>query len=831
MTLWAELRYAVRSLAKSPVFAAVAVVSMALGIGANTAVFSMLDHILLSPLPVRQPGELVQLSEVGRHYGSNSGSNALSYPIYEDFRDKNEVFSGVLCRALYPLSVSYAGANERATGELVSGSYFQVLGVGAALGRLFTAEEDRIPGGAPVAVLGYGYWKTRYAGDPSVIGKQILANDHQLTIIGVTEPRFEGADRLFTTQVYIPIMMAPQITTEDRPLENRRRRWVQVFARLKPGISRRDAQASLQPLFHQILEMEVRQKEFAKASAYSREQFLKMTLAVMPGAAGQDEGRQFLEAPLWAMMGMVALVLLIACANVANLMIARATGRQKEIALRLALGASRVRLVRQLLVESLLVSIAGGLLGLLILPPTTRLLVGIMPQFDPPLKFDAGAEPRVLLFSAAASLLTALFFGLTPALQATRPELAPTLKDQAGSLTGGPIRWRKLLAAAQVSLSLLLLIGAGLFMRSLQNIKNINPGFEVANLLSFAVDPTLSGYNAERARLFYRDLTRTLAELPGVQAAALCVVPPLSYNEWDRTVTVEGYASKPGEDMSPWFNYVSPGFFGALRIPIYAGRDFTERDSAGAAKVAIVNEKFARHYFGDAPAVGRHIGEGGDPGTKTDIEIIGVVRDTRYQTMRQEPPRQVFRPYMQNEFRGGGMTAYARTEHPPEQMFPELRAAVRKLDANMPVYLMKTEERQRDDSLAIEKLAASLSTAFGILATLLAGVGVYGVMAFVVARRTREIGIRMALGAMRGNVIWLVMREVLLLAGAGILIGLPVALAGTRLLANLLYGITPNDPGTLVAATLGIAAIAALSGYFPARRATRVDPVFAIRCE
>ena len=830
MSLWGEFRYAVRSLAKSPVFASVAVVSMALGIGANTAVFSMLDHILLNPLPVSHPDELVQLKELGDYYGSNNGMNALSYPRYEDLRDKGQVFSGILCRAMYPLSVTYSGSSERAIAELVSGEYFHVLGVSAVLGRLFTAEEDRTPGGAPVAVLGYSYWLTRYAGDRSVIGKQILANDRQLTIVGVSEPRFEGVDRLFTTQVYIPIMMAPQITSIERPLENRRQRWVQIFGRLKRGVTRHDAQVSLQPLFHQLLEMEVRQKEFAKASVYSRRQFLKMTLEAMPGAPGQDEGRQFLAAPLWAMMGMVAMVLLIACANVANLMIARATGRQKEIALRLALGASRVRLVRQLLIESILVSLAGGLLGLLMLPPAIRMLIEIMPQFDPPLRFQTTADPRVLLFTAAASLLTAVVFGLTPALQATRPELAPTLKDQAGSLTGGHVRWRKLLAAAQVSLSLLLLIGAGLFVRSLQNIKAINPGFEVANLLSFSVDPNLSGYKPDRAKLFYRELNQTLAGLPGVQQAALCAVPPLSYNEWDSTVTVEGYAAKPGEDMNPWFNHVSPGFFEALRIPIYAGRDFTDRDVIGAPKVAIVNEKFARHYFGNAPAVGRRIGLGGDPGTKTDIEIIGVVRDTRYQTMRQEPPRQVFRPYLQNE-QSFGMTAYVRTGLPSDQVFPVLRAAVRKLNPNLPVYLMKTEERQRDDSLAVEKLAASLSTAFGILATVLAAVGVYGVMAFVVARRTREIGIRMALGAVTGNVIWLVMREVLLLAGIGVLIGIPLALAGTHLLGSLLYGVTPNDPATLVGATLGIAVIAALSGYIPARRATRVDPVFAIRCE
>ena len=830
MNLLGDLRYTIRSLGKSPVFASIAVISLALGIGANTAVFSMLDHVLLHLLPVQNPGQLVQLREVGNQYGSNTGMNALSYPIYEDFHNQNQVFSGMLCRSLASLSVSYGGTSERAVGELVSGTYFQVLGVHPALGRLFTTEEDRTPNGAPLAVLGYDYWTTRYARDPAVLGKQILVNDRQLTIVGVAQPRFEGVDRLFSTQIYIPMMMASEIITRERPLEDRRWRWVQVFARLKPGVTMRDAKASLQPLFHHVLEMEVQQKEFAHASAYTRQQFLKMTLDVMPGGRGQDEARQFLEAPLLAMMAMVSLVLLIACANVANLMIARATGRQKEIAVRLALGAGRVRLIRQLLMESVLLSLAGGLLGLLILPPAMRLLMGIMPQIDPPLHYETNPNLEILAFTLGVSLLTALLFGLTPAFEATRPALAPTLKDQAGSVTGGHTSWRKMLATAQVSLSLLLLIGAGLFVRSLQNLKDLNPGFEISNLLSFAVDPTLSGYKLERAKHFYQELDRDLAALAGVQAAALCVVPPLSFDEWDSTVSVEGYVAKPGEDMNPWVNHVSSGFFAALRIPLYAGRDFTERDTMGAPRVAIVNEKFARHYFGDGPAVGRHIGLGGDPGTQTNIEIIGVVGDTRYQTMRQNPPRQVYFPYLQNDW-AAGMTAYVRTEIGSAQMFPVLRALVRKLNPDLPVYLMKTEEHQRDDSLAVEKLAASLAGAFGVLATVLAGVGLYGVMGFWVARRTREIGIRMALGAVRANVIWLVMREVLLLAGAGVLIGLPAALAVTRLVTSQLYGITPTDPSTLVWATVGVGVIAALSGYVPARRATQVDPVAAIRCD
>ena len=831
MSLMRELRFALRSLLKSPVFASVAVLSLALGIGANTAVFTFLDQALLRLLPVKDPEQLVQLKEVGQHYGSNTGINALSYPIYKDFSEQNQVFSGMLCRSSQPFSISFGGRSERSSGELVTGTYFPVLGVKPALGRLFTDTDDRTRGGAPFAVLGYDYWQTRFAGNPDVIGKPILVNNHQLTIIGVAQKGFAGIEPLVAAQVYVPMAMAEQVTKEDKPFDNRRRRWVQVFGRLKPGVTLVHAKASLQPIFHRILEMEVQQPAFAHASPYTRQQFLRMSLDVMPGGRGQSVAREFLEAPLWAMMAMVGLVLLIACANVANLIIARATARQKEIAVRLALGASRMRITGQLLLESLLLAFTGGALGLIVSSWTMRLLLGIMPQIDPPMKLDTNPDLRVLWFTLIISLATAVIFGLLPALQATRSDVAPTLKDQANAVAGGAqARWRKLLVSLQVALSLLLLIGAGLFVGTLKNLKSLNPGFDVNNLISFSIDPTLSGYDAKRANLFYKQLGQNLATLPGARSVALCVVAPLSFDEWDSTVTVQGYTSKPGEDMNPWVNYVSPAFFATLKIPLYTGRDFTDKDTLGAPRVAIVNEKFARHFFGNASPVGRRIGMGGDPGTKTDIEIIGVVGDTKYQTMRQDAPREVYFPYQQNDW-ATRMTAYVRTDAGSVQMFPTLRAAVHKLDSRLPVFQMKTEERQLDDVLAVERLAASLSSGFGVLATILAAIGLYGVLAFLVARRTREIGIRMALGALTGDVLWIVMREVLLLVGIGIALGLPAALGISRLVRSQLYGMSSSDPRVIILATLGIVAIAAISGYLPARRATRVDPVTALRYE
>ena len=834
VNLGQDLRFALRTFKKSPVFVGVAVLSLALGIGANTAIFTLVDQLLLRLLPVKDPQQLVMLWGRGPHYGSNNGRYKLSYPMYEDFRDHNQVFSGMFCRWDTSLSVSDGGKTERVDGELVSGTYFQVLGVGAALGRVLIPDDDKVPGGHPIAVISYRYWQDRFGGSHDVIGKKLLVNGYPFTVVGVSRAGFDGTDPGSSPQIRIPIMMEAQISpqfAEFYSLKSRRGRWVNVYGRLKPGLTMVQAKASLQPYFHQILEMEVQQKEFAQAAAETKQRFLTMFIELLPGSKGDSGLRRQFASPLLVLTALVGLVLLIACANVANLQVARATARQKEVAVRLALGASRSRIISQLLVESLALALAGGAVGLMVAVWMDRALLRFLPAGDSPLTLSTTPDWRILLFNVGLTLLTGVIFGLAPALQATRPNMAGTLKDQVGSIAGGTsVGLRKILVAAQVSLSLLLLIGAGLFIRSLSNLKDLDPGFRTGNLIGFAIDPPMNGYKPERSLDFYRRLRESLDVLPGVQSASLAVMPVLAGWEWDSSMAVEGYQHKPSEAPDPHMQFVSPDYFKTMDVPILLGRDFRMTDCRGAPKVCIVNEKFARRFFKEGLAVGKHIGMGGDPGTKLDIEIVGVVRDTKYESMRDEVPQEVYRPYHQMEF-VIGMFAYVRTARRPEQAFANIRRVVNGLDPDLPIFQMKTIETQMEESLITERLVATLSSGFGVLATLLAAIGLYGVMAYIVAQRTREIGVRIALGASGRDVIFLVMRDVILLTGIGIVVGLPAAALLTRLVTSQLYGIQPNDVRTIVAATMGIALVALLAGYLPAQRAMRVDPVRALRWE
>ena len=828
-----DIRYALRTFRKSPVFVVVAVLSLALGIGANTAIFTLIDQVLLRLLPVKDPQRLVLLWTRGQHYGSNSGANKISYPMYEDFRDKNQVFSGMFCRDDLDFSLNFEGKTERISGEVVSGSYFPVLGVGAALGRVFNVSDDQSGGGVPYAVLSYRYWMSRFAGDRQVIGKKLVLNGFPFMVVGVSQAGFDGTDPAHSPQVRIPIMMKLQVDPQGfYDLKNRRNRWVNAYGRMKPGVTLEQAKASLQPLLHQMLDMEVQEKDFARAAPEDKQAFQRMWITLLPAAKGRSFLRDRFSNPLLVLMAIVGLVLLIACANVANLLIARATARQKEIAVRLALGANRAQIVSQLLVESLMLSLAGGLTGLLLAVWIDETLVNFLPKGTSILTISASPDWRILLFTLGISLATGIIFGLVPALQATRPDLAPTLKDEVGAITStASTGLRKSLVVAQVTLSLLLLVGAGLFIRSLKNLKDLDPGFKTRNLVTFSIDAPLNGYKPERSREMYRQIYAALSALPGVESASMAVMPVMEGYEWDSSVTVDTFTGKRPDGLGPHMNFVSPGYFKTLDVPILQGRDFRPSDQGkNAPLVCMINDKFAKKFFPEGRAVGHRIGMGGDPGTKTDIEVVGVFGDMKYEGMRDEVPIEMIRPYEQLDFTLG-MSVYIRTAREPEQIFSAARHAVQQIDATLPVVDMKTLEKQVDNSLVTERLVATLSSAFGVLATLLASIGLYGVMAYTVARRTREIGIRMALGAATGSVVWLVMKEVLVLVGVGIVLGLGASWGLTRYVQKQLYGIQPNDLMTIVLATIVIASVALAAGYVPARRATRVDPIRALRWE
>jgi predicted permease len=826
-----DIRFALRSFRKTPVFSTVAILSLALGIGANTAIFTMVDQLILRLLPIRDPQRVALLAGIGRHYGGNNGRNALSYPMYQDFRDRNPVFSQMMCRYGINFTVGVSGQTEVIGGEFVSGNYFPLLGVNTALGRVFTANDDLHSGAHPYAVLSYAYWRSRFAGDPHVIGQTIRVNSFPLTIVGVSQAGFDGVEPGIPAQIRIPIAMAPQIRPGFISMFDRRQRWVNVYGRLKPGVAIAQAQAGMQPLFHQIIEDEVRQPPFRNATAYDKREFLKMWLKVMPGSQGNTNLRRQYERPLWVLMGVVGLVLLIACANLASLLTARAASRQKEIAIRLAMGASRGRMIQQLITESVLLSFAGGVAGIGLAVLMAKGLLGFLPTNISGYAISSTPDLRVLAFTFVLAVLTGLLFGLMPALQSTDPDIAPTLKDQAGNVMGGraQVGFRKILVASQVTLSLLLLIGAGLFVRSLGNLKSLDPGFHTGNLIQFFISPRTAGYQAQASRAFFKRLEERLSALPGVRAAGLSNMALLANNEWDNSVTIEGYRAKTGESIDPHFNAVTAGYIEALGIRIVAGRNFNAKDDANAPQVALVNESFARRYFGDSPAVGRRIGLGSDPGTPTNIEIVGVINDTRYESLREEIPRQVI--LCANQGPTTGYQVYVRTEHDPDNAFRSIRALVHDLDPNIPISNMKTLDRQLEESLVTERMIATLSSVFGSLATALSIIGLYGVMAYMVARRSREIGIRMALGAMAGNVVWLVMREVLLLVGAGVAVALPAAYFLTKVVRAQLYGIEPNDPVSLLLATLLLVAVALAAGFVPAWRAARFDPVLVLRYE
>jgi predicted permease len=810
------------------------VASLALGIGANTAIFTILDQLMLRLLPVRDPRQLVLITSTGPHMGSNRYYNASSYPMYQDFQQRAQAFSYVFARYEAPVSISFGGQTERVDCELVSGNFFEALGVGPALGRVFSSDrDDRIYKGHPNVVLSYSYWVTRFSADSSVIGRKILVNNYPMEIVGVSAAGFSGLNPARGPQVRIPIQMKPVITPGWDDIGNRRSQWINIMGRMKPGFTPESARASLQPLFIQILHEELQDPLLRDISNYARDRFLRRQVRVTAAANGVSPLRNDYSRALIVLMCMVGLVLLIACFNVANLLIARAASRRKEVAVRLAIGASRRQLIGQLALESLLLAIAGGAAGLLLSEALVRTLLGFLPTEGSPLLLRPEPDWRILAFNAALVLLTALLFGLAPALQAVRVELWSALKDVVGAIAGGSgsVRLRKTLVIAQVAFSFLLLAGAGLFVKTLSNLKRTDSGFRhIENLISFQVDPSLNAYSGPRMKTFFQQALDAIRAIPGVKAASWAEVPVLNGGEWDSYMAVEGHQAKDGENMQAFNNGVAPGYWATMGVPLLEGRDFAVRDIGDGFRVAIVNRAFAEHFFPGRSPVGRHVGFGNGPRSKMDIEIVGVVENSLYESPRDGIHRQVFVPGMEDGFIGSA-AFYIRAEVDSATIFPAIRRKIQELDPRLPIYGMTTLEHQLDDVLSTERLVAALSAAFGALATILAALGLYGVMAFVVARRTKELGLRMALGASQRAVVWMVLRETLIVLGAGVALGIPAAWWLSRYLASQLFGVKPADAGSAIVALAVLAAAGAAAGFLPARRASTIDPIEALRYE
>jgi predicted permease len=827
-----ELRHSLRMLKKNPLFAAVAIASLALGLGANTAIFSMLDQAILRPLPVKNPQELVLLTDPGPNRGSFNGDNSdrlFSRLEYLDFRNRSQVFAGLLARAPASANLVFQGQSEAVAAEMVTGNYFDVLGVHAGAGRLFSAQDDLVKNGHPVAVLGYGYWMRKFAGNPKIVGQTVRVNDALMTIVGIVPREFFGVDIGRVPDVYVPLAMKTAITPTFDGYDDRTHHFLHILGRLNPGVTMKQASASVQVIFKPILEADLAEMT-GNISAKFRTRFLAKPLVLEPADNGVPGFRENTRTPLFVLMAMVGLVLLIACANVANLLVARGVGRQKEIAIRLAMGASRKDIVRQLLAESMLLSGLGALAGLLVATWTASLLVQIIPSEAGTHGLSAALDPRTIAFTLALALFTGIGFGLLPAFQSTRPDIYPVLKSQAGSVIGnfGQIRSRRALVVAQVALSLLLLVGAGLFTRSLLNLRRIDPGFQTSNLVIFSIDASRNGYPQTRIHQLYADIRQRLASVPGVSAASLAEIVPLSGDNSQNSIHVQGYEPKTDENMNPGFDAVSPGFFSTMGIPRLLGRDFTDQDKIGAPLVAIVNETFAQRFFGSGNPIGRRFGYHNEGAG--EVEIVGVVKDGKYNSLRDQKTSFVYVPYQQDD-RLGNISANVRTHALPEALMPALRHEIANVDPNLAIWDLKTMESQVNESLFAERMIAILCACFGALATILAAIGLYGVMAFSVARRTREIGIRMALGAGRARVLRMVLGEVAVLCGIGIGLGVPLALGLSRYLASQLYGVTPTDSWTLAFAALTMLLVSLFSGFLPARRAATVDPTIALRYE
>jgi predicted permease len=832
--MWNDVRYALRALRRSPVLTIVAMLSVALGIGANVAIFSLLSHVMFRMLPVADPEKLVVFHTDDQREGrstSDNGEAVFSYPMYKDLRDRNRVFTGVIARSSAPVSVSYRGNTERARAEMASGNFFEVLGIHPSLGRLLTPDDDIAPGAHPVVVLSHGYWKRRFGAQMDILGRTVNINQHPMVVIGVAPAGFQGVLGGDTPDVLVPIAMKHEITPTWDALDDRLTRWLSIFARLKPGVRWQQADAAMSVLYRAVSEEEVTQLKHP-LTGRDREKYVAQKLGLRPAAQGINPLRADWETPLVALLAMVGLVLLIACANVANLLLARAAGRRKEIAVRLAIGATRGAIARQLLTESLVLAVAGGAAGLALSRWTMDGLLGLLPSDARGGWLGATLDWRTLAFSAALTFVTGMLFGLAPALDSSRLETGRALKESAANVASGRghARMRKGFIVVQVAFSALLLVGAGLFARSFFNLMTEDPGFHAENLLRFGIDPKLNGYDPTRGWAFYRELQQRLATLPGVRAVACASMGPFGHSSEGGNITVEGYKTGEDEYVGALKDYVSRDYFRTMGIPLVAGREFTEQDMAAAPKVVIVNEHFVQKYCKDQNPLGKHMAFGGGNRVVLDREIVGVARDSKHGALREEVSPFVYQPYTQAETLDRAVF-FVRAVRDENALGPDIRGLVRNIDANLPVYDMGSMTVQIQDSIYRSRLIAILAGAFGALATILAAIGLYGVVTFNVARRTAEMGLRQALGALPGDLLRLVMGEVGALLIAGLGMGLMAAWLLSRYVESQLFGVEAKDPLVFASAAVSLALIALVAGYIPARRASRVDPIQALRYE
>jgi len=831
-----DVRYGLRQLLRSPAFTAVAILTLALGIGANAAIFSLTDQILLRTLPVPDPQQLTVLRSPGPQNGAcwsdiDNCAQSFSYPTYKALREQASALSGLLAYRDVGINVSGHGATESGHGVLVSGNYFQTLEVQPALGRLLTANDETAPGANTVAVLSYGYWSRQFGADPSIVNQPLVVNGVPLNVVGVARKGFDGIQIGQAPDIFIPVTMKSQMMpTEGHSLEARDDFWLSVVGRLKPGITRVEAQASLQPIYAALLEEDGKIRGGFSPEGLKR--YTSRPLLLISGAHGRMVLQKDAEEPLLVLISMVGLVLLIACANLAGLLVVRGEARQREVALRLAMGAGRVRLIRQLLTESLLIGIAGGAAGIALASWCISAMVHAIPPGLDMLGLASSLDYRVLWFAIVLTLATSLLFGLAPALRATSVDVHSDLKEQGTRMSEGRsgVGLRKALIVAQVSLTAVLLAGAGLFARTLTNLERANLGVSADHVVQFSVSPDLNGNTPAQTLEFADRARREIAGLPGVGLVSISTIPMFAGDEMGFNITPESYPIAHDEDTNVLATYIGPSYFSALGIPLVAGREFAEADGATSPKVCIINEKLAQRFFAARSPIGLHIAQGAGTNVHPDIEIVGIVANSKWDSPRSEVVPFMYMPYSQHP-RLGALTFYVRTEREPELMAATLRSAIKRLNSSLPVNNMRAITGQISDSMFNARLVATLSVSLALLAALMAALGLYGVLSYTVARRTREIGVRMALGGQRSDILRLVISQGLWLTLIGGVIGIFMALIGSQSVASLLYGINARDPVTFFAVSVLLATISGLASYLPARRATKVDPMVSLRYE